>query len=423
MPLDSSIYQNMTQVQAPDMLGSFQKAQQMSQLAMQNRQLRQEQADNESVRSAFQRNVGEDGQVNRTAVLSDLSRTSPLKAMQYQQQFAEMDAKTAEAKKKALQDQIDHYGMVASVAGGATDQASYDKALQWAQSAGLEIDHLPKQFDPGLVNRIAVGASMDQKARLEALQKLSEVDINQKKAPLDRAHLVAQIDKERADADKARSETMKRNPELLGQNDDPAKLVPSYVPKEHQAKALAEIEGAENTRRMGKEIMDSFDQAVKDTSGITGGVTSLVKTPRSAMALHQAMQPTFKDLEGTVRQAAMDNTFKNITPSPFDTPTDIATKRQALQEYLKSKASSPTARAYGIDLTQFDSTKPYESELKKKDDGGGLIDSAIADEAPKTKAPPKSTYAPGTLVMVGGKHYKIAADGDTLEPVQGAKKR
>lgn len=136
---------------------------------------------------------------------------------------------------------------------------------------------------------------------------------------------------------------------------DPTAFIPHLVPKEHQAAAFKEVERAQDTKKMAGEIMHNFDQAVMDTRGM-GRVTSVIKTPRSSLALHQALQPTFKDLEGTVRQAAMDNTFNNVTPSPIDTDKDIATKRQALQQYLQSKSSAPIAKAYGIDLDHFKST-------------------------------------------------------------------
>jgi hypothetical protein len=136
---------------------------------------------------------------------------------------------------------------------------------------------------------------------------------------------------------------------------DPAVLVPRIVPKEHQKAVFDEIQRAQNTRHMGDSILKAFDETAKDTSGL-GALTSMVKTPRSAQALHQAMQPTFADLEGTVRQAAMDNTFQNITPTATDSSADLKTKRAALEDYLKSKMSAPTAKGFGIDLDKFGST-------------------------------------------------------------------
>jgi hypothetical protein len=142
---------------------------------------------------------------------------------------------------------------------------------------------------------------------------------------------------------------------------DPAGFVSSMVPKEHQAQVFKEIDAAQDTRRMAKSIMDSFDKAAEENTVFKTGA-GLLRTPASVYALHQAMQPTFKDLEGTVRQAAMDNTFKNITPQPGDKDYTVETKRQALLDYLQSKASASTAKGYGIDLHRFESTAPFTEQ-------------------------------------------------------------
>lgn len=136
---------------------------------------------------------------------------------------------------------------------------------------------------------------------------------------------------------------------------DPATFVPWVVPEPHQKTALSEIERAQNTRKMAGNIMKSFEDAVKENTVMKTGA-GMLRTPGSVLALHQHMQPTFQDLEGTVRQAAMDNTFNNITPKPGDSTHTIAQKRQAIQEYLKAKQSAPTAKAFGLDLDKFQTT-------------------------------------------------------------------
>lgn len=140
-------------------------------------------------------------------------------------------------------------------------------------------------------------------------------------------------------------------------NSDPAQLVPLLVQNPEQAnKIQAEIQAAQNTNRMGQSILKNFEDAVKENTAIKTGA-GFLRTPGSVYALHQAMQPTFADLEGTVRQAAMDNTFKNITPAPGDSEHTIQQKRQAVTEYLQSKASAPIAKGAGIDLQRFASTR------------------------------------------------------------------
>lgn len=136
---------------------------------------------------------------------------------------------------------------------------------------------------------------------------------------------------------------------------DPSEYVRYVVPETHQKAVFEEIQRAQNTRNMSTNIMASFDQAAKDNTVMrTGG--GMLRTPASALALHQNLQPTFADIEHTVRQAAMDNTFKNVTPAPGDSADTIATKRATLAQYLESKKSAPTAKGFGIDLDKFQST-------------------------------------------------------------------
>lgn len=151
---------------------------------------------------------------------------------------------------------------------------------------------------------------------------------------------------------------------------DPAKLVPMLIKNpEQQQKVYGEIEAAQNTKHMAKSIIDSFEQAAKENTVMRTGA-GMLRTPGSVYALHQAMQPTFKDLEGTVRQAAMENTFKNITPAPGDFESTVQDKRKALYEYLKSKASAPIAKGNGLDLTMFNSTAPMDAPAETKNSGG-----------------------------------------------------
>lgn len=149
---------------------------------------------------------------------------------------------------------------------------------------------------------------------------------------------------------------------------DPAVLVASMVPETHQKKVFDEIQMAQNTKHMAKNIMDAFEAAAKENTVVrTGG--GMLRTPGSVYALHQHMQPTFQDLEGTVRQAAMDNTFKNITPMPGDNEHKVQQKREAVSEYLRSKMSAPVAKGFGIDLSRFSSTGSLQLPEYKTFDG------------------------------------------------------
>lgn len=161
---------------------------------------------------------------------------------------------------------------------------------------------------------------------------------------------------------------------------DPAKKVSWLVPASHQQKVFDEIDAAQNTTRNAKDIISSFDNAAKEvrpwTSGTKTSLTAFVPGMDSPnqKALHALLGPTFKDVEGTVRQAAMDNMFKNTTPQFGDDASTIARKRDALIGYMTSKSSAPTASGFGINLNQYPSTNvkgavpaaPGSPEAKQK---------------------------------------------------------
>lgn len=140
---------------------------------------------------------------------------------------------------------------------------------------------------------------------------------------------------------------------------DPAQLVPFLVSPDQQKAVYGEIGAAQNTRRMGNDILKYFDEASKDNTVMRTGA-GFLREPASVKGLHQAMMPTFSDLEGSTAEGKIKKTFENITPQPGDAQSTIDKKREFLREYLRSKASAPTAKGHGIDLSRFESTAPAE---------------------------------------------------------------
>lgn len=137
---------------------------------------------------------------------------------------------------------------------------------------------------------------------------------------------------------------------------DPAQLVP-YMVKDpaQQQKVYEEIGRAQNVGTNGSKIMKAFEDASNDNTVLSTGAGYL-RTPGSVMALHQLLLPNFKQIDGTVRQAAMDETFHNVTPAPGDTQAKLASKRQALQDWMHSETAAPIAKGHLLDLSRFAST-------------------------------------------------------------------
>lgn len=367
MGIDTSIYSNVqpVQVNIPSPLAASQQAMSLSQLGMQQMQMQRQMMTQQATQQSYAKNTDPTtGQLNQQGFLSDLGKSGFGQAAQdYSAQFAKANKDAADAQAAKLDAAQKAY----TLTGPAFDYMNklpeddrakvYPNVVAQLKAQGVDTSNMDHPYDPALFNQY-YGTWQNNKQNLANMLDQANTGKSQ-----------AETVKDYAEAAKAQSETYKR-PGVSPQTNDPAQLVPNQVPKDHQAAAFNEIDAAENTKRMSGSIMDSFNQAVQDTQGL-GRVTSLIKTPRSTQALHQALQPTFKDLEGTVRQAAMDNTFKNVTPNAGDTAADIETKRQALQGYLQSKASAPTARGYGIDLSKFDSTSAYKSPPKNTTPSGG----------------------------------------------------
>ncbi len=144
---------------------------------------------------------------------------------------------------------------------------------------------------------------------------------------------------------------------------DPAKKVSWLVPAAQQAKVFDEIEAAQNATHNAPAILSAFDEAAKESRPLTGGITGSsgaallpgVDTAHQKQ-MHALLGPTFKDVEGTVRQAAMDNMFKNSTPQFGDSDSTVNAKRDALIGYLTSKSAATAASGFGINLDQYPST-------------------------------------------------------------------
>lgn len=195
--IDASIYQLSKPVEAPSYLDSAQKAMSLSALAMQNKHMARQSAmqdredsDNQAMRSAFSKNVGPDGSVNRDAVLSDLAKSGlGMKSLEVGASFKKMDADALENQSKILESHMNQMGAAAQLAMSAKDQASYEAALGRAAHLGMDVSQMPKQFDPGLVRNYAFN-SMKQSDRLAAeKQRVDEQIARQKMEQDDRQKL------------------------------------------------------------------------------------------------------------------------------------------------------------------------------------------------------------------------------------------
>ncbi len=145
-------------------------------------------------------------------------------------------------------------------------------------------------------------------------------------------------------------------------NANPEEYIPMIVPQEHQKEAFAEVKRARDTQHGMKFGMQAFDDMVNQIKSVKtmGG---LIRT-EAQTRLESAILPTVQDLEGSVRQAAMDYAKKAYVPSLDDiTLGRVEGKRKALEEYYKSKSAAPVFEGYAhVPLTSFAGTAPIGSQ-------------------------------------------------------------
>lgn len=376
MPIDASIYQNVSQAQpvAPqNPMDVAQKAMSLAQLGMQYQQTAKQMQTQAAIQGAYMRNTDPTtGKLNKDGVLAELGRTAPIAAQQVSGQFAQAD----EAQAKARTAQVDAAQKTLSytvpamhyLAGMPEDQRSqaYSGVMDQLKDAGVDTSRMPTQYDPGHFKQVygmvdSVGSQM--------------------KDYLDNQKTQAETDKAQADAAKTRSETITRQPGALGET-DPAKLVPQMVPKDQHAKVFEEIKTAEDIKALSPKIMAAFEK---------GSSRNPVTAAQGQREFEGLINTTVKDTEGTARQAAFDSIHKTMTPSGLTAaPGENDSKARTVLEYLQSKASAPNARAYGIDLSKFPSTSLYQ-QPSQKDAPGGLSTGGATANAASVPAAPKGT--------------------------------
>lgn len=178
-----------------------------------------------------------------------------------------------------------------------------------------------------------------------------------------------------------------------GNPTDPAALVPALVPEAHQKDVFNEIKQGQNAAANEKDILDNFQKASQENT-LTGRVAHAGFTPPSIKSLNALVDPLIHDNEGRINELEQQH-VQALFPSVGDRKDTIQQKMVALKEFIDHKKSAPTAKAYGINLNNFQSTA----------------------SAPTSGAAAKG-YAPGSVLTVKGRgQFIVGPDGNTLRPV------
>jgi hypothetical protein len=137
--------------------------------------------------------TAEDGSVklNRAGFLSDLAKLDGKGALDKKAEFEAQDAQTASAKMKS---QIEQATILSSLAGSASDQATYESALGQAGKLGLDVSQMPRQFDPNFVRSIQARA-LSAKDQLEQSLAGQRMALDKDKFGLDKNKHYADVDR------------------------------------------------------------------------------------------------------------------------------------------------------------------------------------------------------------------------------------
>lgn len=184
MPIDPSIILRGQGVQLDNPMDTMAKGMSLKQLAMQSRTAERTEADDKTLRDAYQKNTsaGPDGKIslNRTGVLADLTSAGlGQKAMDLQSGFAKQDAEVSEQQMKV---QLDQAKMKKQLMWSVTDPTSYVAARERAIALKLpNADKLPPSY-PGdqIMRRFQMG-TLDAEAQEVAKWKQKEFDQNERK--------------------------------------------------------------------------------------------------------------------------------------------------------------------------------------------------------------------------------------------------
>lgn len=390
--VDTSIY-NIKPVPMPSVAEAAQSALTMSQLAAQTRQAKvqnRELQENEAIREAFGRfHQGGD----RKTLLSDLAKTNPAKAMEFESAMLKQD----EEKQKAHLQRAQIFGSsLESIAGmsPAERAANYPKLrASLVQSGVIQPGDAPEEYD-------------------DTFYQGNLMKYRQTKDYLERAQASLGLQKTQAEIGKIYAETGKTKSEQMLAGTPRAKLdkAGGEVKQKigHLTSGLQALTKYENTFRNGGR------QAYIDSSTpLIGNFVASTPIDEARTSVEEAIG---RLASGGAINRDEEARFRRMLPRAADSDDDAARKLLDLRRDMESKLAVygfKTEDLGGLGLNEQDLGYGTEHALaegrgliQKKTDG--IIPAAVADETPKApRAPaappkPKPGHIEDGYVFMGG---------------------
>lgn len=368
MAIDSSIY---FKQQSPDVFGSIssgvESGMKMSDLIkqrqLQNKQLEEDQAIKNSYKNNVVSNPDGSRSLNQKAVLSDLYRINPMKAMEQEKQFSQLSREQEMQKFDLQKKRTDAmHGLVWSV----SDPQSYSRFLENGTKLGLvSPGEFPSQYDPNFMKRVQM-ATLTAKDQLDQQQKSFDNNLKQNEFGLKKQELGLKKEKQALEI---------ASPTGFGKLTEGEKAVDKDYAKDFndftgggEAKAIDAI----NKLKFYRDQMAKDNGLVQAGGGpISGSLPDMFRTQQSisqrdniVTVANSALKATFGGQLSDGERKAASNEFYNDKLDNSENLKIMDRKIQELENGLAAQKAKAQHYIKNRSLSGFNSTLSTQNENK-----------------------------------------------------------
>jgi DNA-binding Xre family transcriptional regulator len=377
MGIDHSMYRT----QFPDLVGNFMQGMNMRDMMDQKKLQKEQLAEEQGIKQAFGAGMkqGPDGkmQFDQQATLGQLAQINPQKAFEFQEK---MKSQQMQDEQERLKKQLQEVDISSRLLGSVSDQQTYDKALMTAKRMGLDVDELPRAYDPGFV-RSAQLQGLTAKEQLA--HRMSELGLgasmqkDQANLDLKRQQLGATMQRDQSNLDLKRQELGLRE-KALNQ-------------KAAQSGAQMNIFEKEKVKKLGKDAaewsskdrnifqdnlqqtqvaMKTLEEAMKSGNSLfgpaKGNVPDFIRafTNENALktrdAMHKAIQDTLRPTLGAQFTEKEGERIMNLSVNPRLSDQENYRRAKALNDAIQKRIDATDALYSYMMENGTDRGFPYE---------------------------------------------------------------
>ena len=343
MPLDANIILQGKAPQFQNPLEIAQQAMTMKQLAMQNAALEKKSTDESSMRDLLKRNTitGPDGKasLDKGGTISDLYKSNPEKALEYQKMFQSQDLETLKFQTTASKE----------LAWSANQENWADTKAKAIQMGLRNADKLPDQFSPEFVQRWQIG-TMSGEEQVKKMESDRDYKLKQQHSQNEidtlsntKLKTAAEIQKINAETSKTRAEASGRGGMTAGQK----KLDEAYA-KDYNDWTSGGAKAAASEISKIRDVIGSLKNKEVTTGGMTGMFPDQM-TSNSVLKVRSDVQSTIMSSLRAIMGASFtekegERVIKNTWNESDSTENNIA-RLERLVGNLESQANDNNKKA------------------------------------------------------------------------------